>query len=178
MRFVRTLVIALVAVGLGACAAQPTPYAPAANLKSYGYADEQLDNVTWRVQFAGNRQTARGTVQDYLLYRSAEITVGQGYQGFVLIEDDVEQNVYYRGTTTYPSVFVGSGYGYPGYRGGGVAYGGGFGTTSLDPQNAYTAYGRIRLFNDFAPEGLGEAFDANAILRVLGPKIRRPVPTG
>ncbi len=65
------------ALGLAGCAVAPTPYQPDSD--GTGYAQQQLDARTWRVQFAGNARTPRRTVENYLLYRSAEIMLFGGY---------------------------------------------------------------------------------------------------
>ncbi|MDH3596157.1 MAG: hypothetical protein OEU09_22860 [Rhodospirillales bacterium] len=160
------------ALMLAACAALPTPYQPAADPFSYGYSDEQIDAETWRVSFAGNSITARGTVEDYLHYRAAEITLAAGAEGFVVVKEDIEKDVTYHGVGYPAGGYISHGYGRGYYSGFGVGYG----TSTLSPTNSYTGYATIRVFNQTAPAGLGTAYDANAVLRVLGPKIVRPMP--
>lgn len=172
-----TLVLGLFAITiLAACAAGPTFYQPAGG-GPYGFSEEQIDAETWRVRFAGNSATDRGRVEDYLLYRSAEIAVAARADGFVVLKEEVEKDVVYHGTTYHPG-YVGGHYwlggrGHPRYSHFGV----GLGTTSLRPVNSYTAHATIRLFRERAPEGLGPSYDARAILRVMAPKIARPPPT-
>lgn len=159
---------------LAACAAVPTPYQPAADPSSYGYSDEQIDAETWRVSFAGNSVTARGTVEDYLHYRAAEITLAAGAEGFVVVKEDIEKDVTYHGAG-YPfggHVFRGFGHGHGHYSGFGLGYG----TGTLSPTNRYTGYATIRVFRRGPPAGPGTAYDAAAVLRVLGRKIVRPAP--
>jgi hypothetical protein len=60
------------------------PYQPKADRT--GYSQQQLDAQTWRVQFSGNINTPRETVENYLLYRSAEIMLFGGYDKFVMLE--------------------------------------------------------------------------------------------
>jgi hypothetical protein len=154
---------------LAACAVAPTPYQPAADASGYGYSEERIDAETWRVSFAGNSATARGTVEDYLLYRAAEITLGAGAEGFVVIKEDVERDVTYHG--------VGYPYGGPFYGYGHRHYAGwGYGSGTLSPTNRYTGYATIRVFRRAPPAGPGIAYDAAAVLRVLGPKIVRSAP--
>ena len=172
--------IVLATLLVAACSTPPTPFQPGKPLNTYGYSQEQIDLDTWRISFSGNSATDRGTVEDYMLYRAAEITVDTGNDGFVILQDSVEKDTAYRGTTSYPySPFFYGGFAYGGYRrpyyGG---FGAGYGYTNLTPINSYTAYARIRVFSDVAPEGVGQAYDANAILRVLGRKIIRPVEEG
>ena len=157
---------------LAACAALPTPYQPAAGPLSYGYSDEQIDAETWRVSFAGNSVTARGTVEDYLQYHAAEITLAAGAEGFVVVKEDIEKDVTYYGAGYPFGGHISHGFGHGHFSGFGVSYG----TGTLSPTNSYTGYATIRVFRQTAPAGPGAAYDAAAVLRVLGPKIVRPAP--
>ncbi len=154
---------------LAACATPPTPYEAVGEVSRYGYSDEQIDAQTWRVRFAGNSATDRGQVEDYLLYRAAEIAVAARADGFVVLKEDIEKDVAYHGSTHYP----GGAFRFGHFRSG-SHIGVGFGTTSLQPVKRYTGHATVRMFRQLAPEGLGPAYDARAILRVLGPKIVRP----
>ncbi|MBL8114284.1 MAG: hypothetical protein JNK60_15490 [Acidobacteria bacterium] len=51
-----------------------------------GYSDVRLDERTFKVSFGANDDTARTTVEAYLLYRCAELTVEAGYHHFVIVE--------------------------------------------------------------------------------------------
>ena len=62
---------------LGACKGQPTPYQPAVD--GYGYSEQGIEDNRYRVIFAGNDYTKADTVQNYLLYRAAEVTLDHGY---------------------------------------------------------------------------------------------------
>lgn len=66
-----------------------TTYQP--NSFSGGYSDFQIDPSTVRVSFRGNGYTEKGLVEVYLLYRSAEITVNQGFDWFVISEREGER---------------------------------------------------------------------------------------
>ncbi|MEQ1489906.1 MAG: hypothetical protein ABL932_05095 [Terricaulis sp.] len=52
-----------------------------------GFEQQQLSDTTWRVTYNGNGYTTEETVQTYWLYRSAEIAIEQGYDGFQIISD-------------------------------------------------------------------------------------------
>src|SRR5678815_4545876 len=86
------------AVGLSACATA-TPYQPnvPGAAVSGGYSDYRLDMNRFRVTFAGNTLTSRETVERYLLYRAAELTLAQGYDWFALADrhTDRESRTYY-----------------------------------------------------------------------------------
>ena len=61
----------------------------------YGYSEQQIEEDRYRVIFAGNPSTPRETVQNYLLYRSAELTVQNGYDYFTVTDRDVERSTRY-----------------------------------------------------------------------------------
>jgi hypothetical protein len=52
-----------------------------------GYSAQQLEPGVWRVGFSGNGFTSRETVQSFWLYRCAELTLEQGYEGFEIVTD-------------------------------------------------------------------------------------------
>ncbi len=164
---------------LAACTTPPTPYQPASGEAHYGYTIVQIDPDTWRVGFKGNAATERTRVEDYVLYRSAELALEQGARGFVMLTDDVQKDVTY-----YSIGYPYAGYGYAVYRG--FSDGRRSGYRSLGfyngvpgrPVNRYTGLITIRLFRGEAPEGLGPAFDARALIKTLGPRIGRPEDLG
>ena len=94
---------------LAACAV-PTPYQAADG--GYGYRDQQIEDKRYRVTFEGNSLTERSDVQNFLLYRAAELTVQNGYDYFTVVDRDLE-----RSTRYYSSGYVDDFY-FPGaYRG-------------------------------------------------------------
>ncbi len=50
------------------------PIASASRVEG-GYTSAQLAPDRWQVTFSGNSLTSRETVEDYLLYRAAELTL-------------------------------------------------------------------------------------------------------
>lgn len=60
---------------------------------SGGYSEQQIDEDTYRVRFAGNAYLSPEKANDYALRRSAELTKSHGYRYFVIIESDREANV-------------------------------------------------------------------------------------
>lgn len=89
-RALRHLFIAASAITLAACASA-TPYQPASKPGAFdGFSQQLIENDRARVSFGGNSLTKRGTVENYLLYRSAELAVERGYDTFTLEERDVE----------------------------------------------------------------------------------------
>lgn len=74
-----------------ACATA-TPYQPqiAGQRVSGGYSETRLGETRYRVRFAGNTLTSRNTVEDYLLYRAAELTAQSGYDWFRITDHTTE----------------------------------------------------------------------------------------
>ena len=53
-----------------------------------GYTNFRLADTTYRVRFKGNNYTSRDKVEQFLLYRCAELTTQLGYDHFLLISED------------------------------------------------------------------------------------------
>lgn len=50
-----------------------------------GYDEVEKGNGVWHVSFSGDRDTSRQTMQTYWLYRCAELTLKEGYDGFEIL---------------------------------------------------------------------------------------------
>lgn len=157
-----------IAVLAASCATQ-TPYAPADGGR-LGYAEQQIEDNRYMVSFAGNSLTDRRTVETYLLYRAAELTVASGYDYFIVVQQDTEKSTTYRSTIydyPYRHHFFLSWYGWPHYRGG-------FATETTRPIERYQAVAEIVMYSGEKPEADPTAFDARAVIEHLGPTVRRP----
>ncbi|RYY06117.1 MAG: hypothetical protein EON55_24165, partial [Alphaproteobacteria bacterium] len=99
------------------CATE-TRYRPATGqgFSRTGYSDRQIEPNRFLVNFQGNSVTSRDTVERYLFFRAAELTLQNGYDYFVMADRDTD-----RQTRTYSTGFGG---GYGGFGGGGFGYGG------------------------------------------------------
>jgi len=80
MKSLKFLTVAF-AVTLGACSA--TSYQM--QTQDEGYAEQEIRPNVWRVMFFGNKYTSVETVQTYWLYRCAELTSQQGFDGFEIL---------------------------------------------------------------------------------------------
>lgn len=97
-KIIRNLTLTTSLVVLGACATA-TPYQAASKPGKFdGFSQTVIENDRARVSFAGNSITDRDTVENYLLFRAAELTVERGYDYFTLQERDVEKNTRLRST--------------------------------------------------------------------------------
>jgi hypothetical protein len=144
---------------------QPTPYQPAVD--GYGYSEQQIEDNRYRVSFAGNQLTPADTVQNYWLYRTAELTLDHGYDYFIVVDRNLDRSTTYQGTSTLS----------PGYitEGGDYIGGTGFSSYSAYPSDRYTAYADVVMFEGEKPAGDVNAYDARSVLRQLDPTIQ-PAP--
>ena len=180
---------AALAVGAGLAACETaTPYQALnpANAQAGGYRDTRLDADHWRVDFAGNSLTSRETVERYLLYRAAELTVSQGADWFVTDDKQTDKKtstyvdpVYGYGWHPYWRFYGRAGWGGWGYWGdpywAGPAWGpwGGPYAGPLDVQefNRYEVSAQISVGRGPKPKN---ALDAHEVMTNLGPHIQRP----
>lgn len=80
LRRLATLIFALAITG---CA---TPYQPFELFGRGGYQEKQLTNDTYEVIYYGNHATSMETLNSLLLYRSAELTLSNGYDYFEIVK--------------------------------------------------------------------------------------------
>lgn len=164
--------LALAFAVLAASCATETPYAPASHGRM-GYSEQRIENNRYTVSFAGNFATRRQTVESYLLYRAAELTLASGYDYFIVVRQDTEKSTTYQSTIDdYPfrNDFFLSWYEYP-Y---GPGFGGGFATETTTPVNRYKAVAEIVMYRGKKPKDDPSAFDARDVIKYLGPTVRRP----
>ena len=98
----RTLMIAAVAGLLTACATA-TPYHPAVSDR-YGFEEQRIENNRIRITFRGNTVTDRETVETYLLYRAAELTLQNGNDYFIVANRDTEDDPFWDEPSSYREV--------------------------------------------------------------------------
>jgi len=166
------LVLSAAMLLLAGCAA-PTAYAPAADdagLSGRGFSEQRLETDRYRVAFSGNSLTPRETVETYLLYRAAEITLAGGHRYFRIVEQDTEAHTRYRTSV--------SGYGFAPYR-----YGYFPGTVPLTtdlahPITRYDAVANVLVGVGSPQEGDDRTYDARDVVARLGPTIVRPETAG
>lgn len=90
MKLLKLLAVTGATAILTACATI-TPYQPASEPGAFdGYSQTMLENDRARVTFGGNSLTDRETVENYLLFRSAELAKERGFDYFTLSERETE----------------------------------------------------------------------------------------
>lgn len=91
MKALRHLVLVTSVAMLAACAST-TPYQPASKPGGFdGYSQTMLDNRSARITFGGNSLTDRETVENYMIYRAAEMAVERGFDHFSLTNRDTQE---------------------------------------------------------------------------------------
>lgn len=185
----------LIALTLSACTTA-TPYQAATKVGQNGYAEQQIESNRFRVTFAGNSNTPREEVENYLLLRAAEVTLQHGFDYFVLADRDTDSKSRFYGSGYggyggyggfggfYPyygfgySPFFGRGYygGYGGFGGGYGGFGGGYGGYGDDLRETkeYQAHAEILTGKGAKPADNPAAFDARDVQRNLAARARRP----
>ena len=179
----------LLATGLSACVG-PTPYQPLARGQATGggYSETRIEPDRWRVTFSGNSMTSRKTVEGYLLFRAAELTLQNGDDWFAMVDRQTDRNARtYVDPDPLYHPWYGPGFSYwrPSWR----YRGGGFGWRTWDPyfggpfwadqynvqtiQN-FEASAEIVTHKGAKPADDARAFDARAVVDNLKPKIIYP----
>ena len=80
-------------LALAACATA-TPYQPlGVGGVSGGFTEQRLAADRYRVTVVGNQFTSRARVENYLLFRAAELTLANGYDSFTIVRRDSERNI-------------------------------------------------------------------------------------
>jgi len=185
---------------LSACATT-TPYQQASKVGAFdGYSQTLIENDRARVSFAGNSLTALETVENYLIYRTAELTKERGYDYFVLIDSDLEVDTRLRsrgssfsrfgsngfGDSHFQNVgfrrgfggrgfsrFGRRGFGSRGFGGRGFGFGGGFNDFDVREIKKYRAIAEVKFGRGATPND-ERSFDASEVIENLGPTIVYP----
>ncbi|MBP6011575.1 MAG: hypothetical protein KBA31_05040 [Alphaproteobacteria bacterium] len=170
-RFAQAIVLVLAVSILSACVS-PTPYQPAPP-RGFGFSEERLDQNRYRVMFRGNSLTKRETVEDYLLYRAAELTLQNGFSHFILVGRDVEAKTSYRYWVDH---YGGRGWFYHGFPDWHDPFYRPWGSYDVQPVTTYTATAEIIMLKAPRQDGDVRAFDAREVLVQVGPRVVRPEP--
>jgi hypothetical protein len=173
----KSLLTGVVAIGVlalvAACATQ-TPYGPR-GASNYGYTETRIEPNRFRVSFSGNSLTDQETVETYVLYHAAVLTLREGYDWFEIVERDTEANRRVVGTGGYPGFYPSPFY----YR----YYHPAFGWYPwYDPFWNDVSYREVTRYEADAEVFMGRgeksdsprAYDAREVQNNLGPRIQYP----
>ena len=108
-------------------------------------------------------------MENYLLYRAAEVTRQRGFDHFVIVDRETERTTTYVSTTTGFSGHQGF---HPFYRGHSFGYSR-FATTTSRPRDRYAAFANIVMRGGEKPSDDPDAYDAREVLERLAPTISR-----
>ncbi|MEO0360740.1 MAG: hypothetical protein AAF322_06510 [Pseudomonadota bacterium] len=171
-RTFRFAIAAAAAAALAACAT-PTPYQP--KTSDGGFTESRVETGRYRVAFAGNSLTDRDTVERYLLFRAAEVTLDAGGDWFEVVsqETDVDRRFVSTGNV-FPGPFLfrrgkryGHGFGY---------FGPSFATFDTRAVDRFEAFAEILVRSGEKPAEDANAYDARDVIANIGPTVRRPEP--
>ena len=176
--------VAATSLMLAGCMTETT-YRPAtgAGFSREGYSDRQIEPNRFQVTFSGNTMTSRDTVERYLLYRSAELTLQNGGDYFVLADRNTDKK-----SRTYVDdpfgpgpwggwgprwSFWGRGWGYHRWD---PFWGDPFWGNEVDVRtiDRYEATAEIVIGHGPKPDNNVHAFDAHKVVETLGPSIVMP----
>ena len=175
MSMVRKAVLGLALIGvlgLAACETYgPTPYQPATK-GVRGYTETRIESDRYRISFKGNSLTDKETVENYMLYRAAELTLQSGFDTFTIAHRDTDKQSRTRATGGYFGPRFSYAYFVPRY---GWVY-------DYDPFFEQPRYEQVTQYEASAeilmtkgPKGADpNSFDAHDVSANLGPKIVRP----
>jgi hypothetical protein len=185
LRSLRAAAAPLAALTLLAACTTATPYQPLNPRGGYsagGYSEQRLDETHYRVCFSGNEFTSRQRVENYLLYRAAELTAQGGYDSFTMVSHATDPHTR---TRVMSDPFGPGPWGYwgPSWR----FRGRGFGWRSWDPwlgdpfwANNYDV-STVTSYEACAEVGMSRgrpsdprSFDARQVIANLGPTIEMP----
>jgi len=144
---------------LAGCESLP-PYHPSEAPGAIGYSDQQLAGNRYRVTFTGSSANRRDAVENYLLLRSAEVTLKAGSHYFLFDTRDTKAK------TTYTSDFAGwPGYGWYWHY---WPYGPEREFPAI-PLTRYEAYAEIVLLTDEQAKAEPRAVNAQEVIDHIGP---------
>jgi hypothetical protein len=163
----------VLALGLGLSACETaTPYQPATPNAGGGFTDQKVDDTHFTVTFQGNSVTSRKTVENYLLYRAAELTVKQGFDWFEMVDRKThnDRQAYVAGPYWEPYWHVH----HRGWLGGGAYWGDPYWGADIQTIDRYEAEAEVAIGQGPKPASDPKAFDAHQVMANLGPTIVRP----
>lgn len=174
----RRLVLLLALTFLAACATA-TPYQPRAS-DGYGFAETPIEANRMRLSFRGNSLTERDTVETYLLFRAAEVTVERGYDYFVTNERATDaRRTYLRDPAYYPYFrpsywYYGRGWGWRPYYD--PFFADPFWDNHVQEIIRFEAVAEVAMFRGRKPADDVNAYDAREVIANLAPRVQRPAP--
>jgi hypothetical protein len=184
LRALRTPLLITAILALAGCAGR-TSYSPQsanATQDNNGYTGYRtIMPNRYKVIFSGNKFTSRETVDNYLLYRAAELTQQQGYDNFLVVQNDIDRSTQ-MDIDTVPTIGVSMTY--PAFSPYYYFYGSTFGTYAYNPYSdkpfnqrritvdqieRFDASAIIEMFNADSSQTSEQVYNASQVRNRLGP---------
>jgi len=178
MKHLKIILLAATSLTLLSACATSTPYAPSAlsapGTYHPGYSETQIETGRFRISFAGNDQTKRETVENYMLYRAAELTLQSGFDWFEIVNRGTDEKKRTISTPSDPFIGGMSWRFYRGSRWG--AWGMGWDDYDRDTveYTRYEASAEILMHKGDKPTDKANAYGARDVKANLEAKIVRP----
>ena len=155
---------------LAGCAVGPAPYQAKTGDTASGYTDQQLAQNRYRVTYTGTSATPRATVENYLLFRAAQVTQAAGFAAFAFADRDTKAH------TTYFTDDFGW-FGFP-HRRFGWYWSGWPDDDQIEsrPVTRYEAYAEIVMLTADQAKADPHSLNAQDVLNHLGPQVLPPPP--
>ena len=178
----------LVMGGASACAplvtTVPHPVQLESREASEGFAVIDTEDELKEVTFSGRQFGGRDEVEGYLLYRAALLTTQNGFGWFVLRHLPGEGGPDVHPLRLTPSFGAAYGHWQPhwnyylkgvGWQPWHPEWGVRFWADEVNPKEVerYEAHAMIKMEHEFMPSDAGMSFDANRVVRDLGPRFSR-----
>lgn len=116
----------------------------------YGYAETLIEPNRVQVSYNGDTLTPRETVETYLLYRAAETTLQRGFDYFVVVAHETDEESRYENLS-----------------GGRVRLAG----ATFREVSRHSATADILMFEGDKPPHIANAYDARAVQQALNERI-------
>ena len=175
----RRLLLAPVAAALAVAACTTaTPYQPLRS--SGGFAEQRIEQNRYRVSFTGNEYTSRQRVENYLLFRAAELTLANGFDSFTIVRSATERDVDIRTSPGWGSYspywrpywrYYGRPYG---WRTWDPWYGGPYWADSVDIDTVTSYEATAEIVMSRGPGAGPHSFNARQVIANLRPTIQVP----
>ncbi len=179
MKHLKLILVAAASAALLSACATPTPYGPATANYAHapGYKDQRLEDNRYRLTFSGNDLTSRETVENYMLYRAAELTLDAGYDWFEIVKRDTDKKTRVVDDFDRDPFYYGMSwrfYGRSRWSTWGL-WGDPFADMDRTEYTRYEASAEILMHKGPKPEVVN-AYDARSVKGNLDSKIVRPAP--
>jgi hypothetical protein len=163
MKSLRVFLLIPFAFTLSACGTKysATKYSPMSTHTGTGYWQRQIDSTLWEVRFIANNATEMERVNRYVLYHSAELTTGHGFDYFRVLDNSNDSSgasfselpFYSRMNGPQPE------------------------NLKLPPDKFYAATHSagmiVRMFQGRCPANDSNAYNAKSMLAVMGPTVNK-----